>query len=217
MAGRVIYRKRKYLDGFLNPLNENPFTNLVTTEIRITHEARPSISNDGIDKGTPEIPGTEVSADFTPYSINIETGTVNKPLPALLRMRTLTRDAAQQETNAEAWLYARVAFLFFIALMITWVSHLFKSPSVIEIYLANRILLGTFECQSSLRFSIPQQRQLWPQLFSWLRLSTPRFLERHCIYRHIADRMQGTMGQHRGQDSAQAPAGSRHGAGGKAP
>ena len=122
MAGNVIYRKRKYLNGFMNPLNENPFTNLVTTEIHITHEERPEVTHEGPDKGASEIPGAEAPSDFSPYSINIETGTVSRPLPAFLRMRSLTRDIAQQETNAEAWLYARVAFLFFIALLITWVS-----------------------------------------------------------------------------------------------
>lgn len=36
-------------------------------------------------------------------------------------MRTLTRNAALSESNSEAWLYARVAFLFFCALLISWV------------------------------------------------------------------------------------------------
>ncbi|KAL8643558.1 MAG: hypothetical protein Q9210_007630, partial [Variospora velana] len=37
-AGLVIYHRRDQLKGFLNPLNENPFTGIVTTSIDITVE-----------------------------------------------------------------------------------------------------------------------------------------------------------------------------------
>ena len=118
MAAQVIWTKRAHLDGFLNPLNENPFTNTVTTEIEITHEARPIVKED-------DHPGfgSEQSVDVDPYSVHVRVNppASARPLPAALRMRTLTRDAAERETNAEAWLYARVAFLFFVALLITWV------------------------------------------------------------------------------------------------
>ncbi len=114
-AARVIWHKRKLLDGFLNPLNESPFTNDVTTEIEITHETRPIVDDAG------KVDGTEPD----PYSVRIETKPVDKPqrpLPAAFRMRSISRDVAINEVNAEAWLYARVAFLFFLALIITWVS-----------------------------------------------------------------------------------------------
>lgn len=127
MAGRVIYKKRSHLNGFLNPFNENPFTNTITTEIEITHERRPSFhAQDSVQNGgdTVGLPTDTIEQEFTPYSVNIEVAPPDKqtqPLPALLRMRTLTRNVAENETNAEAWLYARVAFLFFAALLITWV------------------------------------------------------------------------------------------------
>lgn len=122
MAGKVIYSKRRHLDGFLNPLNENPFTNTVTTEIEITHEER-FIMKDGNSQNTADM--STVAEGFDPYSVNVRveppSRQANRTIPAALRMRTLTRDAAEAETNADAWLYARVAFLFFIALLITWV------------------------------------------------------------------------------------------------
>ena len=218
MAGTVIYRKRKYLDGFLNPLNENPFTNLVPTESHSPHETRPGLSHEGPDKGTPEIPGTEASPDFAPYSINIETAPVSRPVPALLRMRTLTRDVAQQETNAEAWLYARVAFLFFIALMITWVH----SPSVP--YLVPLLALQSAKCaspdtierQPSLRPCALRFHQLWSKLCRRVRLSAAGLLERNRIHNHLANCVQGTVGWHDGQDPARSKASRRHGARGEA-
>ncbi|KAF4628326.1 hypothetical protein G7Y89_g9824 [Cudoniella acicularis] len=117
MAGKVIWSKRRHLDGFLNPLNENPFTNIVTTEIEITHEER-SIVKDAESHGMSDLP-----PNVDPYSVSIRVEPVarDRTLPAALRVRTLTRDVAESETNAEAWLYARVAVLFFMALLITWV------------------------------------------------------------------------------------------------
>lgn len=121
MAGKVIWSKRRHLDGFLNPLNENPFTSTVTTEIEITHEER-FINKDAGSQQTSDM-STEAEG-FDPYTVDIQvvpTARQNHPVPAALRLRTLTRDAAESETNADAWLYARVAFLFFLALLITWV------------------------------------------------------------------------------------------------
>jgi hypothetical protein len=116
MAAKVIWDKRAHLDGFLNPLNENPFTNTVTTEIEITHEERPIVKEDMHPSFS------DNSGEVDPYSVQVQVNPGHqRPLPAALRMRTLTRDAATRETNAEAWLYARVAFLFFVALLITWV------------------------------------------------------------------------------------------------
>jgi len=66
---------------------------------------------------------------FNPYAaqVHIDSGTCadksrDKATPALLRMRSFSREVAEDAVHPEAWLYARVAFLFYIALLITWVS-----------------------------------------------------------------------------------------------
>ena len=41
--------------------------------------------------------------------------------PELLRLPTLTRNAALAEENAEVWLYIRIAFLYFLAMIIYWI------------------------------------------------------------------------------------------------
>ena len=121
-AGRVIFKRRHELDGFLNPLNEAPFANTVVTEVRITHEDR-TISGSYTEDGAPAGLERDEHGDQI-YSVNIEAApqTRSHTMPDVLNVRNLTRNAAVSNSNAESWLYARVAFLFFLALAITWVS-----------------------------------------------------------------------------------------------
>ena len=135
MAGRVLWQKRKELPGFLNPLNDNPFSNIITTEIQVTSQPR-------LQRGLSDVSKPSVNFDragdvnqddddMHAYSVNIEVGPTEdhrRPsMPDLMRIRTLTRAAAVNEMNAEAWLYARTSFLFFLALLITWVCPVPKS------------------------------------------------------------------------------------------
>ncbi|CAD6563967.1 MAG: hypothetical protein ASARMPRED_002596 [Alectoria sarmentosa] len=125
MAFRKVWNNRHQLHGLFNPFNENPFQGTVTTEVDVTTYAiesslypANSINDAGMGPGKP--------GGFDPYSVNIEVGPdplrqQRKPsAPDLFRVRTLTRNAALSETNPEAWLYARVAFLFFSALLLSW-------------------------------------------------------------------------------------------------
>lgn len=118
-AVKVIWSNRRHLNGFLNPLNEAPWSNTVTTDIEITYEERFIVRDSGSQKNAD-------TANQDPYSVNIEVGSDGPSsshdhhLPAALRMRSLTRAAAESGPNTEAWLYARAAVLFFLALIITW-------------------------------------------------------------------------------------------------
>ena len=74
----------------------------------------------------PPLPGKEEERRgdaVDPYNVNIEAGKIDRrpSRPELYRVRTFTREAALRETNADAWLYARVAFLFFLGLLISWI------------------------------------------------------------------------------------------------
>ena len=122
MAGRHVWKKRDALDGFLNPFNEQPFTSVImTTEVTITSEERkpslPTFEVREVDQGHP-------NDNYDAYTVNIEIGRPQRPRrpsrPAILRIPSVTRAVALSQENAEAFLYARVAFLFFIALLITW-------------------------------------------------------------------------------------------------
>ncbi|KAL8927883.1 MAG: hypothetical protein Q9172_001183 [Xanthocarpia lactea] len=131
-AGRTIYKRRDKLKGFLNPFNENPFTTgVVTTQIDVTigpaDELSPASVNHGnpFDKNPNGIAGMEEGAP-DPYIINIGVGKnqqKHKPTKSeLFRMRSITREEAMKENpNPGAWLYARVAFLFFLSMLIIWI------------------------------------------------------------------------------------------------
>lgn len=139
LASVKAYRNRHALTGLFNPLNEDPFGGQipVTTEIEIVTESIESAENGRKasislqkDVDGPPIPGVEEhhgTHDIDPYSINIEADQNVEPngrkqsQPDIGRLRSLTREVALQEINRDAWLYARVAFLFFCALLISWI------------------------------------------------------------------------------------------------
>ena len=139
LASVKAYRNRHALTGLFNPLNEDPFGGQIpiTTEIEIVTESIESAETGrkasvNIPKGDdgPPIPGIEEhhgSHDIDPYTINIEADRNVEPSgrkqsqPDTGGLRNLTREVALQEINQDAWLYARVAFLFFCALLISWI------------------------------------------------------------------------------------------------
>lgn len=172
------WSNRRHLDGFLNPVNENPFANIVTTDIDITYEQRPELKHIGSQEGIISHEDSHVD----PYSVNVEVGprpssNSIRPLPAAMRLRSLSRAAAESKPNTEAWLYARVAVLFFMALLITWLpssaNRLYGlvNPAKINFPL-NYISSFVFPLQgfwNAIVYIITAKtacRQLWKRLFS---------------------------------------------------
>ena len=124
----------------------------MTTEIDVTSAPREGESktvgseprfNEGVFNLASEqdaaavLGGEQTKQDFDPYSVDVEVGDTNpdgttgtsdlrwpSTRPEVFQMRDLTREHALLETNPDAWLYARVAFLFFCALLISWVCLL---------------------------------------------------------------------------------------------
>lgn len=127
MAFTKVWQNRHELGGLLNPFNENPFEGVITTEIDVTSYSRQPLEPNpkSPDEETPVSIGSPMrEADFDSYSVNIE----GRPpqdrktsAAEMFQVRSLTRNHALKEINADAWLYARVAFLFFCSLLICWV------------------------------------------------------------------------------------------------
>lgn len=129
----MIYRRRDALSGFLNPLNEHPFSGIVTTDIDVTiehvssptHSYKANVFDKDFDQARPQ--GLEEgNVEMDAYTVNVEANPDGRPRqgskPEILKMREYTREAARQEsTDVGAWLYARVAFLFFLSMLIIWV------------------------------------------------------------------------------------------------
>ncbi|KAL8643500.1 MAG: hypothetical protein Q9210_007643, partial [Variospora velana] len=63
------------------------------------------------------------SSTTSPYAVTIAGPPALPPVrPEILRMRSLTREEALRESpNPGAWLYARVAFLFFLGMLVIWI------------------------------------------------------------------------------------------------
>lgn len=171
-AGLVIWKRRQDLSGFLNPLNENPFASTVTTEVHVTSD--PSDET--------ELHPYSVAVDATAGAEDKEPGS----LPAILRVRSITREAAEDSVNPEAWLYARVAFLFYLALLVTWVCCPTSARRPRKVLTR---MTGSIECKSPLHNPLPAKRKFWSELRRLLRLSSARFLECHRLHSHIADRV----------------------------
>ena len=139
MAGREIFAKRKQLRAFRNrptdlaPI-ENPFTDFKTTEVQITREPivtpGPDMPQNILctDNGfTPGHSTISPFAEYDQYSISIgpaPTAPRRNIPPTASSKNAMQRRAnrATMEANAAAWGYTKVALLFFISLLVTWVS-----------------------------------------------------------------------------------------------
>ncbi|KAI4226765.1 MAG: hypothetical protein LQ349_006830 [Xanthoria aureola] len=180
MAGRDVWRKRDALKGFLNPFNEDPFAKnvIMTTSVTVTSESRkPSLSNFEVR----EVDESHFDGNYNAYSVNIEIGQQRPEQPrrpsrpAVFRIPAVTRAAALSEENADAFLYARVAFLFFIALLITWVpssvnrAYALAHPDTIN-YPLNFTSAVVFACQGVLNCAVYMAtsqsacRKLWAKM-----------------------------------------------------
>ena len=127
IAFAKAWRNRRTLAGLFNPLNENPFSALVTVEVEIVSSPAHEV---GEDDQHPF--GERTTAPYSPYKTDppsyfariqaqeTSQGHQISSRPRILRVGSVTRDAALSESNAEAWLFARVAFLFFAVMMICW-------------------------------------------------------------------------------------------------
>ncbi|KAI9772674.1 MAG: hypothetical protein M1840_000269 [Geoglossum simile] len=119
LAGVEIYQKRRQLRKFSHPgpleVVDNPFVSTKTTKIEVTSE--PAASRNPSESSLKHDDGIRVtpSRAYMEYSITIESGAKTPKSPRIERPRTAL------DANTAAWGYTRIAFLFFIALLITWV------------------------------------------------------------------------------------------------
>lgn len=153
LAGREIFAKRRQLRAFGNPVVvevENPFTSFKTTEIRITSEIAttfspsPDVSDafgsseDKIDPCAittrkPTIhrsPSRSTTNYYDQYSVEIGSAplsprfeTQSTVMPRTSSMVRMRNNKAALEANTAAWGYTKVALLFFVSLLVTWVSE----------------------------------------------------------------------------------------------
>ena len=142
LAGREIFAKRTQLRAFnLRPSEigpvENPFTDFKTTQVEITHEFVDTSPADLQNENTRRegrLSPTRVSSpypNFNPYSVSIGSTPVaprtDLSMAASKGAMQCRASRAALEANAAAWGYTKVALLFFISLLVTWVSWPYSS------------------------------------------------------------------------------------------
>lgn len=134
MAGKFIFDKRNQLRSFSHGptdqtvMVENPFTSYKTTEVRITSELA-NLSNPNSSQASIKLDPTDKSlsaAGYQQYTVTIERGPMSPKIQMPLRsgterIRDLQHNVAL-EANTAAWGYTKCALLFFVSLLITWVS-----------------------------------------------------------------------------------------------
>ncbi|KAL8934232.1 MAG: hypothetical protein Q9216_006007 [Gyalolechia sp. 2 TL-2023] len=141
ISGYEIFKKRQQLRAFNNVPShpvaiENPFTSFKTTEVEITHElARLPDQNEpekinlfvfGHEQRSAQSKGYDqysVNITSTPLSPTLDTSTpAVPPTPGSAATVSYRTNRAAMEANTAAWGYTKVALLFFVSLLITWVG-----------------------------------------------------------------------------------------------
>lgn len=142
MAGRQIYLNHRQLRlvcqsyGNLKDM-ENPFDSFKTTEVNITSElAHPPHENLPV-----MMVNTNATSNITPdrgydrYTVTIASAPMDPrieipPTPSG-ELFSYRKNRAAMEANTAAWGYTKCALLFFVSLLITWVSGFqFRPKSV---------------------------------------------------------------------------------------
>ncbi|KAL8685917.1 MAG: hypothetical protein Q9224_005618 [Gallowayella concinna] len=118
MSGREIFLKRQQLRAFHssspNPV-ANPFTSFKTTEVEITSELA-DLPSRNHDQYSIKISSSAMSPTFS------DAPTVVPPTPTTTNAVQCRNNRAAMEANTAAWGYTKVALLFFVSLLITWVT-----------------------------------------------------------------------------------------------
>ena len=169
IAGREIFAKRKQLRAFSNPSRpvpvriENPFTSFKTTEIHVTSELAtfqsPNMSNvlflpdnrhlDVDDKGYNQYSVTIGSEPMGPRS------ELQPPMTPRAHSTIAQRNnRAAMEANSAAFGYTKVALLFFVSLLVTWVSSQTPAFNQAQVTHPAHVITGPLLNKSSL-FSHP--------------------------------------------------------------
>ena len=134
MAGRELFIKRQELRTFNTPANLNPFDSFKTTDVLVTSELAPIEGMAGTCIPPGEMNHSQRSTvsgkNYAQYSINITSTPMTQrpsaPHTSIVSIQN-QKNRAAIEANRAIWGYTKVALLFFVSLLVTWVSHAYYS------------------------------------------------------------------------------------------
>lgn len=242
MAGRRIFLKRLELRAFSLRNRyvvdtENPFAGFKTTEVHITRELAPVCAKISADLHSNQ-DGAEIDAitrGYDQYTVTIN----SNPLPRSLSRPALSSNPSGEallhrqhkvalEANTAAWGYTKIALLFFISLLVTWVSPELSRPrgSGTGWFLQSQLCHQNHHAnERPPRLAGPVVRQ--PRLFSHIsgsplgalhlrferRASSDGFLELAHLHYHLMEGLQAPLSKHEGLHRPPGPAGTMPGKG----
>jgi len=132
MAGREIFHKRRDLRVF-NTVEDEESLNYKTTHVDVTSELGVLPLGNIADCFDPTRPGRRVpdespGKNFERYTVSIASpprGARPAPPKQLPSTQSLQgrKNRAAMEANKAAWGYTKVALLFFVSLLVTWVRR----------------------------------------------------------------------------------------------
>lgn len=198
LAGREIFAKRKQLRAFSNPSRpepvqiENPFTSFKTTEIHVTSELATLQSPNTSDlfyKPDNKKPVTDENG-YDQYSVTIGSAPLNPPrsetrppmTPRAQSTIAQRNNRAAMEANRAAFGYTKVALLFFVSLLVTWVS--LHAPSSNQGHPAHKSI-GALLSQPSLLCHPPRPCLRPYRLRHWCCSPFDGLLECHHLYHDL--------------------------------
>ena len=132
ISGNEIFKKRRELRAFNNNKDQHNWENFKTTQIAVTSEFNSSHPFTRVEDNFAGIPTSLDKAakqpivsekSFDQYSVNISTPpkSARPSMPPRMMSSQSRKNRAALEANRAAWSYTKVALLFFVSLLITWV------------------------------------------------------------------------------------------------
>lgn len=131
VAGRELFQKRQQLRAFNTPSNLNPFDSFKMTDVQVVSEL--ATSNDPVAHQAYIPPdgnksrsqrSTASGTNYEQYTVNIMSSPMtprpSAPHTSIVSMQG-RKNRAAMEANSAAWGYTKVALLFFVSLLVTWV------------------------------------------------------------------------------------------------
>ena len=135
MAGQELFKKRHQLRAFNVPSDEQNFPRYKPSDIHVTTDfaAVPMGKVDGAStptNGKADTRSSSTSKSYDRYTVNISSVPFKSRPSIFHNSSTMStqqrRHKAAMEANRAAFGYTKVALLFFVSLLVTWVS---KAPS----------------------------------------------------------------------------------------
>lgn len=157
-----------------------------------------SSSHSGL-KGSHRIRGSSTTERYemtVPVSLQCEESRLQRQDTTVGSLtHTNTRDSVHSNLNTAAYAYLRYAFLFFIALLVTWVCSFLPFHNNLR-GRANNSFTGSIFGKPPIYTNQSQLRKFWAPIYCLLCYSAARILEQPYFFQYLSARVQSSLYRH---------------------